>query len=423
MKTSKYSGFYKLSTADRLEEVADFAALTEGEKEMLRRDGALSLKEADRMIENAIGIMPIPLGVAVNFCINGKDYLIPMATEEPSVIAAASNMARICRGNGGFQTSNTGAMMIAQIQAVNVSDVHAARLRILENRKRLIEIANAKDPFLIQVGGGMKDLEVRVVETALGKMVVTHILVDTKDAMGANTVNTMAEALAPLIEELTGGKVYLRILSNLADQRLARARVEIDKEELGGVAVVDAIISAYAFAEADPYRAATHNKGIMNGIDAVVLATGNDTRAIESGAHAYAARTGQYTTLTTWEKTKNGNLAGCIELPMAVGLVGGATKVHPVAKLAVRILGVQSAVELGEVIACVGLAQNLGAMKALATEGIQRGHMSLHGKNVAAMAGVPQDMADAVIQQMISEKAVRIDRAKEIMKELTEKKK
>lgn len=423
MKTSKYSGFYKLSTADRLEEVADFAALTEGEKEMLRRDGALSLKEADRMIENAIGIMPIPLGVAVNFCINGKDYLIPMATEEPSVIAAASNMARICRGNGGFQTSNTGAMMIAQIQAVNVSDVHTARLRILENRKRLIEIANAKDPFLIQVGGGMKDLEVRVVETALGKMVVTHILVDTKDAMGANTVNTMAEALAPLIEELTGGKVYLRILSNLADQRLARARVEIDKEELGGVAVVDAIISAYAFAEADPYRAATHNKGIMNGIDAVVLATGNDTRAIESGAHAYAARTGQYTTLTTWEKTKNGNLAGCIELPMAVGLVGGATKVHPVAKLAVRILGVQSAVELGEVIACVGLAQNLGAMKALATEGIQRGHMSLHGKNVAAMAGVPQDMADAVIQQMISEKAVRIDRAKEIMKELTEKKK
>lgn len=423
MKTSKYSGFYKLSTADRLEEVADFAALTEGEKEMLRRDGALSLKEADRMIENAIGIMPIPLGVAVNFCINGKDYLIPMATEEPSVIAAASNMARICRGNGGFQTSNTGAMMIAQIQAVNVSDVHTARLRILENRKRLIEIANAKDPFLIQVGGGMKDLEVRVVETALGKMVVTHILVDTKDAMGANTVNTMAEALAPLIEELTGGKVYLRILSNLADQRLARARVEIDKEELGGVAVVDAIISAYAFAEADPYRAATHNKGIMNGIDAVVLATGNDTRAIESGAHAYAARTGQYTTLTTWEKTKNGNLAGCIELPMAVGLVGGATKVHPVAKLAVRILGVQSAVELGEVIACVGLAQNLGALKALATEGIQRGHMSLHGKNVAAMAGVPQDMADAVIQQMISEKAVRIDRAKEIMKELTEKKK
>lgn len=423
METSKYSGFYKLSAADRLNEVAEFAALTEEEKEIISRDSALSIETANRMIENAIGIMPVPLGVAVNFCINGKDYVIPMATEEPSVIAAVSNMARICRANGGFRTSNTGAMMIAQIQAVNVSDVYAARLRILENREALIKAANEKDPLLVQLGGGMKDLDVRIVESALGKMVVTHILVDTRDAMGANTVNTMAEALAPLIEELTGGKVYLRILSNLADQRLSRARVEIDKEALGGDAVVDGIISAYAFAAADPYRAATHNKGIMNGIDAVVLATGNDTRVIESGAHAYAARTGQYTALTSWEKTASGNLVGSIELPTAVGLVGGATKVHPVAKLAVKILGVQSAVELGEIIACVGLAQNLGAMKALATEGIQRGHMSLHGKNVAAMAGVPQDMADAVIQQMISEKAVRIDRAKEIMKELTEKKK
>lgn len=418
MKTSKYSGFYNLSVTDRLNEVADFAALTEGEKEMLRRDGALSLKEADRMIENAIGIMPIPLGVAVNFCINGKDYLIPMATEEPSVIAAASNMARICRADGGFRTSNTGAVMIAQIQAANVSDVYAARLKILEKREALIRAANEKDPLLVQMGGGMKDLDVRIVESGLGKMVITHILVDTRDAMGANTVNTMAEALAPMIENLTGGKVYLRILSNLADRRLARARVEIDQEKLGGEAVVDGIISAYAFAAADPYRAATHNKGIMNGIDAVVLATGNDTRAIESGAHAYAARTGAYTTLTTWEKTVGGNLVGTIELPMAVGLVGGATKVHPVAKLAVKILGVQSALELGEVIACVGLAQNLGALKALATEGIQRGHMSLHAKNVAAMAGVPQDMADAVIQQMVEEKAVRIDRAKEIMEEL-----
>lgn len=415
MKTSKYSGFYKLSAADRLNEVAEFAALTEEEKEIISRDSALSIETANRMIENAIGIMPVPLGVAVNFCINGKDYVIPMATEEPSVIAAVSNMARICRANGGFRTSNTGAMMIAQIQAVNVSDVYAARLRILENREALIKAANEKDPLLVQVGGGMKDLDVRVVESALGKMVVTHILVDTRDAMGANTVNTMAEALAPLIEELTGGKVYLRILSNLADQRLSRARVEIDKEALGGEAVVDGIISAYAFAAADPYRAATHNKGIMNGIDAVVLATGNDTRAIESGAHAYAARTGQYTALTTWEKTASGNLAGSIELPTAVGLVGGATKVHPVAKLAVKILGVQSAVELGEIIACVGLAQNLGAMKALATEGIQRGHMSLHGKNVAAMAGVPEEMADAVIEQMVREKAVRMDRAIEIM--------
>lgn len=418
MKTSKYSGFYKLSPEERLREIAEFAALTEEEQNTIKYDASLSVDAADRMVENAIGIMPIPLGIAVNFCINGRDYIIPMATEEPSVIAAVSNMARICRGNGGFQTSNTGAMMIAQIQAVNVSDVYAARLKILENRERLIAAANAKDPFLINLGGGMKDLEVRIIETGSGKMIVTHILVDTKDAMGANTVNTMAEALAPIIEELTGGKVYLRILSNLADHRLARARVEIDKTELGGESVVDGIITAYEFAAADPYRAATHNKGIMNGIDAVVLATGNDTRAIESGAHAYAARSGMYSTLTSWEKTADGNLAGSIEIPMAVGLVGGATKVHPVAKLAVKILGVKTAVELGEIIACVGLAQNLGAMKALATEGIQRGHMSLHAKNVAAMAGVPQEIADAVIEQMVSEKAVRFDRAKEIMEKL-----
>ena len=418
MKTSSYSGFYKLSTEARLNEVAEFAGLTEEEKAIIRQSASLSLEAADRMVENAVGIMPIPLGVAINFRINDKDYVIPMATEEPSVIAAASNMARLCRDNGGFRTSNTGAMMIAQIQAVGVADVYAARLKILENREKLMEAANAKDPFLISVGGGMKDLEVRILDTGVGKMVVTHILVDTKDAMGANTVNTMAEALAPMIEELTGGKVYLRILSNLADRRIARARVEVDKEKIGGESVVDGILSAYAFAAADPYRAATHNKGIMNGIDAVVLATGNDTRAVESGAHAYAARSGCYTSLTRWEKTAEGNLAGSIEIPMPVGLVGGATKVHPVAKLAVKILGVTSAVELGEIIACVGLAQNLGAMRALATEGIQRGHMSLHAKNIAAMAGVPQELADEVVKRMVAEKAVRIDRAKEIMEEL-----
>lgn len=418
MKTSSYSGFYKLSAEERLKEVAEFAALTEEEKEIIRKEASLSLNAADRMVENAIGIMPIPLGVAINFRINDKDYVIPMATEEPSVIAAASNMARLCRENGGFRTSNTGAVMIAQIQAVGIADVYAARLKILENRAQLIEAANAKDPFLISVGGGMKDLEVRIVDTGVEKMVVTHILVDTKDAMGANTVNTMAEALAPIIEALTGGKVYLRILSNLADRRIARARVEIDQEKIGGASVVDGILSAYAFAAADPYRAATHNKGIMNGIDAVVLATGNDTRAVEAGAHAYAARTGQYTSLTRWERTAEGNLAGSIEIPMPVGLVGGATKVHPVAQLAVKILGVATAAELGEIIACVGLAQNLGAMRALATEGIQRGHMSLHAKNIAAMAGVPQDLSDAVVKQMVREKAVRVDRAKEIMEEL-----
>lgn len=421
MKTSAYSGFYKLSPEERRKEVIEFAGLSQEDIDVLETESSLSMDAADRMVENAISIMPIPFGVAVNFCINGKDYVIPMATEEPSVIAAASNMARLCRENGGFHTSNTGAMMIAQIQAVGIEDVYSARIRILEKREELMAIANEKDPFLVSVGGGMKDIDVRIVETGAGSMVVTHIIVDTKDAMGANTVNTMAEALAPHIEEITGGKVYLRILSNLADRRIARARVVVDKEKLGGESVVDGIVTAYAFAAADPYRAATHNKGIMNGISAVVLATGNDTRAVESGAHAYAARSGQYTSLTRWEKDKDGNLAGTIEMPMAVGLVGGATKVHPVAKIAVKILGVETALELGEIIACVGLAQNLGALKALATEGIQKGHMSLHAKNIAAMAGVPKELADAVIKQMIAEKAVRIDRAKEIMEELQKK--
>lgn len=421
MKTSVFSGFYKLSPEERRNKAADFAGLSQEDISILQTESALSMEGADRMVENVIAIMPIPLGVAVNFCINGTDYIIPMATEEPSVIAAASNMARLCRENGGFRTSNTGAMMIAQIQAVGIQDVYGARLRIFENRERLIAVANEKDPFLVGVGGGMKDLDVRIVDTGAGPMVITHIIVDTKDAMGANTVNTMAEALAPLIEEITGGKVYLRILSNLADRRIARACVTVEQEKLGGQSVVDGILTAYAFAAADPYRAATHNKGIMNGISAAVLATGNDTRAVEAGAHAYAARTGQYIPLTRWEKDSGGDLVGSIEIPMAVGLVGGATKVHPVAKIAVKLLGVETALELGEIFACVGLAQNLGALRALATEGIQKGHMSLHAKNIVSMAGVPAELADAVIKQMVAEKAVRVDRAKEIMEELQKK--
>lgn len=421
MKTSVFSGFYKLSPEERRSQVAEFAGLSQEDMAILQTESSLSMDGADRMVENVISVMPIPLGVAVNFCINGKDYIIPMATEEPSVIAAASNMARLCRDNGGFKTSNTGAMMIAQIQAVGISDVYAARLRIFENREKLIAAANEKDPFLVSMGGGMKDLDVRIVDTGAGSMVITHIIVDTKDAMGANAVNTMAEALAPLIEEITGGKVYLRILSNLADLRIARASVTVEKEKLGGQSVVDGILMAYAFAAADPYRAATHNKGIMNGISAAVLATGNDTRAVESGAHAYAARSGRYIPLTRWEKDRDGNLVGSIEIPMAVGLVGGATKVHPVAKLAVKILGIKTALELGEVFACVGLAQNLGALKALATEGIQKGHMSLHAKNIVAAAGIPPELSDAVIKQMIAEKAVRADRAKEIVEELQKK--
>jgi hydroxymethylglutaryl-CoA reductase len=418
MKTSEFKGFYKLSPQQRLEEVAKFSSLSEEEVSLLAKTGALSIEAADHMIENVFSVMPLPMGIAVNFTINGKDYLIPMAVEEPSVVAAASNAARMARVKGGFFTSNTGPIMRAQIQIVNVADPYAARFKLFEAREKLIEIANSQDPMLISLGGGMKDLEVQIVPSPLGTMVVMHLIADTRDAMGANTVNTMAEALAPYIEQITGGKVYLRILSNLADKRLVRVRTVIDKETVGGEDVVDGIVWAYTFASVDPYRAATHNKGIMNGIIPAVTATGNDTRAIEAGAHAYAARNGRYTSLTVWEKNKDGDLVGTIEVPMAVGLVGGATKVHPVARLAVKILGVKSAVELGEVIAAVGLAQNLTALKALATEGIQRGHMSLHARNVAVAAGATPDIIDQVVAEMVKARKVRQDYAEELVKQV-----
>lgn len=421
MKTSSFSGFYKLKVEERLKEVAEFANLTEEEQKLMLDTGGLEISQADHMIENVVGSFQLPVGVALNFMINGKDYLIPMAIEEPSVVAAASNAAKMAREAGGFFASNTGSIMMAQVQVVNVKDPFNAKLKILEHKEEIIKIANDKDPMLISLGGGMKDLEVRVLDSIVGPMVVLHLVVNTLDAMGANTVNTMAEAVAPYVERITGGRVYLRILSNLADKRLVRARVEITRDALGGEDVVDGVLAAYAFAATDPYRAVTHNKGIMNGITPIVTATGNDTRAIESGAHCYAARTGVYRPLTTWEKNKGGNLVGSIEMPMAVGLVGGATKVHPIAKIAVKILGVKSAAELGEVIAAVGLAQNLAAMRALATEGIQRGHMSLHARNVAIMAGASADILDKVVEVMVKEKKVRMDYAQEVIKELTEK--
>lgn len=418
MKTSEFQGFYKLSPAQRLAEVAEFSGLTTEETELLTKTGALDMELADHMIENVVATMQLPMGVAVNFLINGRDYLIPMAVEEPSVVAAASNAARMARVKGGFFASNTGPVMRAQIQVVNVVDPYAARLKLFEAREEIMAIANAQDPMLISLGGGMKDLEVHLLKTPIGDMVIVHLIVDTRDAMGANTVNTMAEALAPHIEKITGGRVYLRILSNLADKRLVRVRTVVDKEALGGEDVVDGIVCAYAFAAVDPYRAATHNKGIMNGITPVVTATGNDTRAIEAGAHAYAARNGHYTSLTTWEKNADGDLAGSIEIPMAVGLVGGATKIHPVAKIAVKILGVKSAVELAEVIAATGLAQNLTALKALATEGIQRGHMSLHARNVAVTAGATPDIVDQVVASMVKERKVRLEYAQELVNQL-----
>ena len=417
-KTSALKGFYKLSPKERLKIIADFSGLTNEEVSLLQNTGSLPESVANNMIENLVGVMPMPMGVAVNFKINDKDYLIPMAVEEASVVAAASNAAKMARIKGGFFSSNTGPVMRAQIQLVDVDDPHSARLKLFEARNQIIKMANEKDPVLVSLGGGMIDLEVHLIPSPEGNMVVVHLIVDTRDAMGANAVNTMAEAVAPFMEKLTGGKVYLRILSNLADKRLARVRAEIDKEALGGDKIVDGIVWAYRFAEADPYRAATHNKGIMNGIVPVVIATGNDSRAIESGAHAYAARKGHYGSLTQWEKNQMGNLVGSIELPMAVGLVGGATKVHPIAKIAVKILGVKSAVELGEVIAAVGLAQNLTALRALANEGIQRGHMSLHARNIALTAGATPQIIEQVVDEMILTKKIRQDFAEELVKKL-----
>jgi hydroxymethylglutaryl-CoA reductase len=429
MKQSDVSGFYKKSAEERWKIIREFGELEAAEIETIRNTGALRFEQVDRMIENVVGAMPIPLGIAVNFQINGRDYLIPMAIEEPSVVAAASNAARMARERGGFTTSGTGPIMLGQIQLVGVPDPHGARMTILAHRDELVSLANEKDPMLVKVGGGAKDVEVRVVDTKRGPMVVTHLVVDCRDAMGANAVNTMAEAIAPHIERWTGGRVYLRIISNLAVRRLVRARAVFAKEvlateELRGEEVVDGILEAFAFADADPFRCATHNKGIMNGIDAVVLATGNDWRAIEAGAHAYAAwKSGGYRSLSAWEKAANGDLVGTIELPMAVGLVGGATAVHPTAKANVRLLGVKSAQELGEVIAAVGLAQNFAALRALATEGIQRGHMSLHARNIATTVGATGSEVDQVAEVLVKERKVRMDRAKEVLAELRTKKK
>jgi hydroxymethylglutaryl-CoA reductase len=417
-KTSRIQGFYKLPLEERLKIVAKFAELTEDEIALLKKVGNLELPIAERMIENVVGTMAYPFAIAVNFLINGKDKLIPMVIEEPSVVAAASNAAKWARAKGGILTSSTGPIMIGQIQLTNVRDPWNVKLKILEHKSELIRIANEQDPTLVSLGGGAKDIEVRVIDTPKGPMVITHIIVDVRDAMGANAVNTMAEAIAPYIEDISGGRVLLRIISNLADRRLVRARTIIDKNEIGGEDVVDRIVDAWAFATADPYRAATHNKGIMNGIIAVALATAQDHRAIEAGAHAYASRSGKYSPLTVWEKNSEGDLVGSLEMPMAVGLVGGAVKTHPIARIALKILGVKTADELGEIMGAVGLIQNLAALKALATEGIQRGHMKLHARNIAIMAGATPDIVDLVVEKMVQEGKVRFDRAKEIVEEL-----
>ncbi len=396
--------------------VREFAGLSDEEERALY--SGIPLEMADRMIENVIGVWPLPLGVAVNFIVNGRDVLVPMAIEEPSVVAAASNAAKMARASGGFRAWSTDPIMIGQIQLVGVDDPESAAEAILAEKDRIIELANEQDPVLVRFGGGARDVETRIVRTGSGPMVITHLLVDVRDAMGANAVNTMAEAVAPLIERITGGRVLLRIISNLADRRLAGAEVTYLKEEIGGEEVVDGVVAAYEFAAADPYRAATHNKGIMNGVIAVARATGQDTRALEAGAHSYAARGGRYTSLSRWWKDEEGNLRGWIEMPMAVGTVGGVARVHPVARAALKIMGVKTARELAEVMAAVGLAQNFAALRALATEGIQAGHMKLHARNVAMAAGATPEEVDLVVERLVRERKIRIDRAEEILREI-----
>ena len=415
-KSSKISGFYKLPIEKRIDIISDFTDLSDEERNQLEKSIEPSL--TDRMIENVIGSFEIPLGIAMNFTINGKDMLIPMATEESSVVAAASNAAKIARIHGGFKTEITDPIMIGQIQILGIKDVPLAAKTIIEKKNDILKVANAQDKILVDLGGGAKDIEVRILETNKEEMIVVHLLVDVRDAMGANAVNTMVEALVPIIEELTGGYIRLKILTNLADRRLAKAKAVFDKEKMGGDKNVDAFLESYTLASIDPYRAATHNKGIMNGIDAVIVATGNDFRAIEAGAHAYAAKNGQYTSLTRYYKDEKGNLVGEIELPVAVWIVGGAGSIHPKAKICKRILGINSAKELSEIIASVGLAQNFAAVFALSTVGIQKGHMSLHAKNIAMMAGAKGKEIEIISKKLIEEQKVRLDRAKEILESL-----
>lgn len=420
-QVSRIPGFHKLSIEARLEKIADFAALSADHRTQLATRSNLDEHLADHMIENMVTTMAIPVGIATNMKVDGRDVLVPMATEESSVIAAVGNAARQCYNAGGFTTSMSGMLMIAQIQLLGLADPERARLIILEQRAEIETICNDCDPTLVRFGGGFRDVEVRLIETPGGAMVITHIVIDTRDAMGANAVNTMAERLAPRLQEWTGGRTLLRILSNLADRRVARARATWRCADIGGEVVRDAMVRAFEFADADPYRAATHNKGIMNGVSAVVLATGNDTRAVEAGAHAYAAKDGRYRSLSRWEVTKQGDLSGTIEIPMAVGLVGGATKIHPTARALLAVLNVASAEELARIISAVGLAQNFGAMKALVTDGIQKGHMALHAQNVAIGAGAQGGEVDLVAQLLIEQKTINGDAAEIVLAKVRSK--
>lgn len=423
MKPENKEKFYNLKPKQRLQQLID-------ENEILAEDAAalsgvhgLSVESADHMVENVIGTFDLPIGVARNFKINGREYLIPMVIEEPSVVAGASFMAKLAHKTGGFFAHATAAEMIGQIQVLELGDIAAARQKLLAKKETLLAEIAGVDPMLSKYGGGPRDLEVRIIdESPIGPFVVVHLIFDVVDAMGANAINTAVEYLAPKIERITGGRVLLRILSNLADRRLARSRVNIRTADLAfgefaGETVRDGIIQAWAFAAADPYRAATHNKGIMNGVDAVLIATGNDWRAVEAGAHAYAAQKGYYTSLSTWGMDANGDLIGSLEMPMAVGTIGGATRVHPAAQASLRLMNISTARELAEVIVSVGLAQNLAALRALATEGIQRGHMNLHARQIAIAAGAPNDLVEALAKRLVADGTIRVEYAKQILEE------
>lgn len=421
--TSRHPGLYAMSPEERLGRLAQASGLSQASEHALGGEEGLTMDLADHMIENVVGVYGLPLGVATNFVVNGREVLVPMAIEEPSVVAGASYMAKLARHAGGFQAQTGPSEMIGQMQILDVPDLASAQRALLENRQAILDEAASADPVLSQLGGGPRDLQIRTLDdTPSGPMMVLHLVVDTRDAMGANAVNTAVERLTPLVEHLTKGRVHLRILSNLADRRLAKAQCRIPVDALAfdafrGGQVRDGVIEAWALAAVDPYRAATHNKGIMNGVDAVVIATGNDWRAVEAGAHAYAARSGHYSPLSRWWAGAEGDLEGVLEMPLAVGTVGGATKTHPAARACLDLMQVGTAQELAEVIVCVGLAQNLAALRALATEGIQRGHMQLHAKQIAISAGAEGEAITRIARRMIEEGQINIDWARHLLRQ------
>ena len=416
MTDSSISKFFEKSRKDRLKIIANFAQLSNDEINILQNEnGGISFDKADKMVENAIGTFSLPLGIATNFKINGKDYLVPMVIEEPSVIAAASKGAKISRIKGGFEVSMTESYSIGQVQILDVVDISSAISQIKYSSSEIIQLANSKSNTLSKIGKGAKEISCKEIDTPSGKMLIVELLIDVGDAMGANVTNTMCEAISPLIEKITGGRALLRILSNYSTRRIAKAKAVFEKEAVGGENIVDNIIMAFEFADNDVYRAVTHNKGIMNGIIAVANAVGQDSRAIEAAANAYAAKSGQYRSLSNWSKDNEGNLVGVLEIPLSVGIVGGIVNVHPVAKICTKILGVTSAQELACVIIATGLAQNYSAIRALSTEGIQKGHMRLHARNLAAAAGATPDQIDEIVQKMIEEKTISLDKAKKIL--------